>query len=175
MYIAPGGMAGYQGSVEQPASPGLEELYQGQLDNILLAYIRYTSPIRELRTGAYGYLEHFEGQGSAYTLSSALTLRQGVWKTRPYQAFKVKVRNRPGLMVYYDFDLGDRALFEIDRILYTDQVTAIRLHYDENTPKTFDISVGDDTEAEDPIARVTRGAQLLWSAIGLVFGAEDTF
>jgi len=146
---------------------------RGQLDNILLAYIRFTSPVRALRAGPYGYLEHFEGQGSAYTVSSTLTLRQGHWKTRPYQAFKVKIVNGRPLRVYYDFNLADRALFEIDGILHTDQVTAIRMHYDKDTPKTFDISVGDDQEAEDPLARVVRGAQLIWSAIGLVFGSED--
>jgi len=35
-------------------------------------------------------------------------------------------------------------LFDIDSILYTDQVSAIRLHYDADTPKTYDLSVGDD-------------------------------
>ena len=175
-YAAAGGTDGYQGSVQGPGTSGLEEVYQGQLDDMLLAYIRFTDPIRELRVGEYGYLEHFEqGSGSAYTVSSVMTLRQGHWKTRPYQAFKVQVRNGFPHRLYYDFDLGTRCLFEIDGLLYTDQVTAIKLHYDDKTPKTFDLSIGDDGEQEDPVARVARGVTTIWSAIGVLFGSADLF
>lgn len=175
-YAAAGGADGYQGAVQGPGTSGLEEVYQGQLDDMLLAYIRFTDPIRELRVGEYGYLEHFEqGSGSAYTVSSVMTLRQGHWKTRPYQAFKVQVRNGFPHRLYYDFDLGTRCLFEIDGLLYTDQVTAIKLHYDDKTPKTFDLSVGDDGEQEDPVARVARGVATIWSAISVLFGSADLF
>ncbi|AIW03010.1 minor tail protein [Mycobacterium phage Murucutumbu] len=168
--------AGPAGAYQQPGSSGLEEIYQGQADNILLAYIQITDPVRAIRSGPYGYLEHFEqGSGSAYTVSSAMTLAEGHHKTRAYQAFKVSIRNGGQYQLYYDFDLGWRANFEIDRIYHTDQVSAIRLHYDETTPKTFDLSIGSDSESESPLSQVARSAAAFWNAIGMLFGSGDMF
>lgn len=160
-----------------PQGSGLEEIYQGQFDNMLLAFQRYTDPLREIEAGNFGYLEYFtqEGGGTAYTISSALTIRQGHWKTRPYQAFKVSIWNRRPYSIYFDFDLGDRCLFEIDGLLYTDQVNAIRLHYDESTPKTFDITIGTDSEQEDPLGQAVRTLQTMWSAVGTLFGSNDLY
>ncbi|ARQ95461.1 minor tail protein [Mycobacterium phage Shandong1] len=169
-------MAGPAGSYQQPGSSGLEEVYQGQADNVLLAYIQVTDPIRAMRSGPYGYLEHFEqGSGSAYTVSSAMTLAEGHHKTRPYQAFKVSIRNGGPHTLYYDYDLGTRCHFEIDGIYHTDQFTALKLHYDESTPKTFDLSVGDDSETESPLAQVAKNAALFWNALGTLFGSGDLF
>ena len=160
-----------------PIGAGLDDLYQGQFDDTLLAFIEITDPVRAARAGAYGFLEHFEqGSGSAWTVASALTLREGHYKTRPYQGFKVQIRNGgDGHQLYYDFDLGDRCHFENDGVLHTDQITAIKLHYDESTPKTFDLSIGDDRESENPIAAATRSLGNLWSAVGLLFGSGDMF
>lgn len=160
-----------------PVGSGLEEVYQGQFDNMLLAFMRHTDPLREIAAGDMGYLEYFtqEGGGTAYTISSALTMRQGHWKTRPYQSFKVSIWNRRPYTVYYDFDLGTRALFEIDGLLYTDQFTAIRMHYDEDTPKTFDVTIGTGSNMEDPMAQAVRTLQTMWSAIGTIFGSNDLY
>lgn len=116
-----------------------------------------------------------QGSGSAWVVSTPLTLREGHFKTRPHHAFKVQVRNGRPHRLYYDFDLGSRALFEIDGILSVDQLSSIRLHYDETTPKTFDLSIGDDSEAESGLAQVARDAATLWSGIGMLFGSESLF
>jgi len=160
-----------------PQGSGLEEIYQGQFDNMLLAFMRYSDPLREISSGNMGYLEYFtqEGGGTAYTISSALTMRQGHWKTRPYQAFKVAIWNRRPYAIYYDFDLGDRCLFEIDGLLYTDQVNAVRMHYDRDTPKTFELTIGTDTEQEDPLGQAVRTLQTMWSAVGTLFGSNDLY
>jgi len=65
--------------------------------------------------------------------------------------------------------------FEIDGILYADQVSAIRLHYDADTPKTYDLSIGDDTEMEDPIATVASNVQMLWNGVALAVGGSELF
>lgn len=159
-----------------PIGSGLEEVYQNQADDILLAFMRYTDPNRELDAADYGFLEEFvQGSGSAWTISAPLTLREGHFKTRPYHAFKVQVRNGRPHRLYYDFDLGARALFEIDGILSVDQLTALRLHYDETTPKTFDLSIGDDTEAESGLSQVVRTAQQFWAGLAMLFGSESLF
>ncbi|QJD50424.1 minor tail protein [Mycobacterium phage Chris] len=169
-------MAGPAGSYQQPGSSGMEEIYQGQADNVLLAYIQATDPVRAFRSGPYGYLEHFEqGSGSAYTVASAMTLAEGHHKTRAYQAFKVSVRNGGQHTLFYDFDLGTRCHFEIDRIYHTDQVSALKLHYDETTPKTYDLSIGDDTESESGLAQLARDAASFWNALGTLFGSGDMF
>lgn len=168
--------AGPAGAYQQPGTPGLEEIYQGQLDNMLLAYIQATDPVRAARSGPYGFLESFEqGSGSAYTVSSAMTLRQGHFKTRAYSSFRVSVRNGGQYTLYFDFDLASRAHFQIDSVFHTDQVTAIRLHYDESTPKTFDLSIGDDSESDGPMASVMRNAAAFWNAISMMFGSGDLF
>ncbi|QFP94810.1 minor tail protein [Mycobacterium phage Marshawn] len=169
-------MAGPAGSYQTPGSSGVEEIYQGQADNVLLAYIQVTDPVRAMRSGPYGYLEHWEqGSGSAYTVASAMTLAEGHHKTRAYQGFKVQVRNGGQHTLYYDFDLGTRCHFEIDRIYHTDQVSALKLHYDETTPKTFSLSIGDDTESQSGIAQLARSASEMWSALGMLFGSGDMF
>lgn len=163
-------------AAENPGTPGLEEVYQGQFDDMLLAYIRFTDPVRAFNSGPYAYLEHFEqGSGSAYTVSSVLTLEQGHFKTRPYPAFKVAIRNSSANMLFRDFDLGDRTLFEIDGILYTDQVSAWKISYDETNPKRFDISIGDDRETESPLAQLTHSVSNLWNGVGMLFGSGDLF
>lgn len=170
--VGPGFLDVEVSGIQVPSTPGLEELYQGQGDDVLLAYIALTDPVRQFRSGPYGYLEHFEqGAGTGWTISSALSLRDGHHKTRPYQAFKVSVRSGGQHVLYYDFDLGDRALFEIDSVLHTDQVTAVKLHYDESTPKTFALSIGDDRESENPMASATRAVANLWNAVGVLFGS----
>lgn len=168
--------AGPAGAYEQPGSPGLEEIYQSNLDNVLLAYIQSTDPIKAERTGPYGYLEHFEqGSGSAYTVSSVLTLREGHEKTRAYSTFRVQVRNGGQHSLYYDYDLGTRAQFQIDNVFHTDQISALRLHYDETTPKTFDLSIGDDSESESPQAQALRTLQTFGAALAALFGSGDMF
>lgn len=174
--IAPGFLDVEFSGLQMPGTPGLEEIYQGQFDDMLLAFIQITDPVRAFRAGPYGYLEHFEqGNGTAWTISSALTLREGHHRTRPYQAFKVAIRNGGQHQLYYDFDLGTRCHFEIDNILHTDQITAIRLHYDRDTPKTYDLSIGDDRELENPIAAATRSLGNLWNAVSMLFGSGSLF
>lgn len=159
-----------------PVGSGMEEVYQGQADDIFFAFIRYTDPNRELRSDEYGLLEEFvQGSGSAYVISSPLTIREGLEKTKPYHAFQVEVRNARPHRVFLDFDMGDPALFEIDGILTQDHISAIRLREDETTPKTFSISIGDDRESESGLARVTRDAQRFWQGLATLMGSEAMF
>lgn len=140
------------------------------------AFIRYTDVNRELRSADYGFLEEFvQGSGSAYVIATPLTIREGLEKTKPYHAFKVSVRNARPHRIFLDVDMGDRALFEIDGILSQDHVSAIKLHEDETTPKTFDISIGDDRESESGLARATRTAQEFWNGLATLFGSGSMF
>lgn len=164
------------GAYQQPGTPGLEELYQGQLDDVLLAYMRFTDPRRVLQMGTHAFLEVFEqGSGSAYTMAGGVSLRQGHWKTRSYTSFKTNVVNGRPWLVNYDFTLGDRLGFELAGIVHTDQCSAVRMAYDETTPLQWGLSIGTDGEEEDPAAKALRTMQAVWGVVGMLLGSGDLF
>lgn len=165
------------GAYQQPGTPGLEELYQGQLDDALLAWQRFTDPIRAIRMGDFGFLEHFEqgGGGTAYTVSGILNLRSGHWKTRAYTSFKTSIRNGVPYLLDTDFTLGDRLGFQMANVIHVDQCTAVRRSYDESTPMTIELSIGDDSEEEDPVAKATRTLAAVWGLMGMFLGSTDVF
>lgn len=172
--VITGGFGAQTGSA--PIGSGLEELYQGQLDNSLLAYQRFTDIKRVFQMGTHGFLEQWEqGSGSAYTVSGIKSLRDGHWKTRPYTSFKTNVVNGYPWLVHYDFTLGDRLGFELVDIIHTDQCSAIRMAYDETTPLQYGLSIGQDGEEEDPAAKGLRTLQAAWSVVGMVMGGGDEF
>lgn len=165
-------VTGYQ----QPGTPGLEEVYQGQLDDVLLAWQRFTDPVRAIRMGDFGFLEHYEqGSGSAYTVSGTLDLRTGHWKTRAYVSFKTTIRNGAPYLVGTDFTLGDRLGFQMANVIHVDQCTAIRYSWDETTPITVSLSIGRDIEEEDPVARATRTLAAVWNLFGMFMGSSQLF
>lgn len=158
-----------------PIGSGLEELYQGQLDNKLLAWQRFTDPLRALFTGDLGYLETFERGNTAYTVSGILTLRQGNWKTRAFRSFKTSIRQSAPYILYYDILLDDRVGFEQDGIIYVDQAHAIKYEYDRNKPITFTVSIGDDAKDQDPFSQGIKAMQGLAAVIGAVIGGDTIF
>ena len=118
-----------------PLTEGIENVYQNQADDVWFSFIRYTDPNRELTGGDHGLLEEFvQGSGSAYVIATPLTIREGVEKTKPHQAFKVSVRNGRPHRIFIDADLGDPALFEIDGILHQNHISAVWIEEDETTP-----------------------------------------
>ena len=127
--------------------------------------------MRALNTGDFGYLERFEHPGgSAYTVSSILTLRQANWKTRAYRSFKTSIRQAAPYIIGHDIMLDDRVGFEQDGILYVDQVSAIKYEYDRSKPITWSVSVGDDTKEQDPFAQGVKALQAMYSLIGSLAG-----
>jgi len=169
LFYSPSGMAvaGFQA----PASPGLEEIYQGQLDNILFAWQRFTDPFRAIATGDYAYQEWFEQPGSAaYTISAVLNLRLGNFKKRAYRSFKTSIRNAAPYVVNYDILLNDRVGFEIDGILYVDQLSAIKYEYDRDQPITYSVSVGDSAKDIDPFAQGIKALQAIYTIASMAAG-----
>lgn len=158
-----------------PIGSGLEEVYQGQLDNKLLAWQRYTDPKRALITGDAGYLESFGRSGSAYTISAILSLRQENWKRRAFRSFKTSIRQSAPYILYYDILLDDRVGFEQDGIIYVDQAHAIKYEYDRSKPITFTVSVGDDSKDQDPFSQGIKALQGLGAVLAAVVGGDTIF
>ena len=159
------------GAYQQYGTEGLDNLYQGQLDDTLLAFQKYTDPKRVLDMGAHALLEHMEnGSGTAWTVSGTVTLRIGHWKTRPHTACKVSVVNGYPWLVYEDFELGDRVMFELADVLFTDQVAGIKWSYSDTQVLKCDLFIGTDEDEEDPFARGLRAIQAVWGVVGMILG-----
>lgn len=159
-----------------PIGAGLSSLYQGQLDNTLLAWERITDPVRAIWTGDLGYNEHLEtGSQTAYTLASILTLRQGDWNTRAYYGFQAQVISGFPWVLDVDVRLGERAGWEMDGIIYVDQITAIKRSWDRGSPVLCNLSVGDDKDKQDPIARGLRAINAVYGVLGGLLGQGTLF
>lgn len=176
LIYAPSGPMSVSG-FQIPATSGLDQLYQGQLDDILLAYQRFTDPIRAMQAGDYAFLENFEqgSTGSAYTISGELDIRTGIWKTRAYTNFRVSIRNGFPYIAGLDFELGDRCAFEMGNVLHVDQVTAIRYKWDKDTPVRVELSVGNDAQEEDPVGKAIKAMAGVWNVIGTFAGTDMLF
>lgn len=158
-------------SYQAPGTPGLDALYQGQLDNVLFAWQRFTDPIRALLTGDFAWNEHFEkGSGTAYVLAATLTLRAGNFKTREYASFKATTLNGHPWLVNIDFYLGDRLGFEEELVIYVDQCSAIKYAWDRNTALTVTLTIGDDRDKQDPFAIAFKTLANVWAGVGNLAG-----
>jgi hypothetical protein len=154
-----------------PIGSGIENVYQGQLDDTAFAFQRYTPMKRVLPMGAHALLEHIEnGSGTAWTVSGQMTLRMGAWKTRPHTACKVSVVNGYPHLLYDDYELGDRLLFELADMLFTDQLSGIKTGYSDTEVLKHELYIGTDEDEEDPFARELRALQGVWGVVGMILG-----
>jgi hypothetical protein len=164
------------GEQQVPGTPGLDNLYQGQLSDVFLAWQRYTDPIRAIYGGDVAWQEHFEkGSGTAYTLASIITLREGNWKTREFAAFKCE--NVPGWpwIADYDYFLGDRVGFEKQGIIYVDNVYGIKRDWNWKKPFGVLVKIGDDRQRDDPFHAAFKTMQGVYSLVGQLLGEGTVF
>lgn len=164
--------------VGQTSGPGagLESLYQGQLDNTLLAWQRFTDPIRALYAGDLAWQEHFEkGSGTAYTLASVLTLRDGNWKTRAFAAFKAQTRDGNPWIANVDYHVGDRVGFEQDGIIYVDNVHGIKRTWDWQKPLEVNVTIGEDKQKADPFNAAFKTMAAMYQFVGALAGEGTLF
>lgn len=161
---------------QAPGSEGLDNLYQGQLDDTLLAFINFIDPIRSAEVGPYAFQEHFEtGSGSAFTLSSVITLREGWWKTRPYTSFKFDVGSGSPFVIGEDIRLGSRVAAERRGVLYTDQIMAIRRQGNRRESGRPKLSFGDDSREQDPMAQGFAAIANVANFAAMLAGSGDLF
>ena len=164
------------GAYEQYGAEGLDNLYQGQLDDVFLAFMRYVNPIRSAQAGSYAFREYFEtGSGSAYTINSIQTLAEGDYKMRAYSSMKFDVGDGAPFVLGQDYGLGDRVSAEIRGVVYTDQVLAIKAEGSRESSGRPVISFGDDSREEDPVARGFRTIANVASVAALLAGSGDLF
>lgn len=157
-------------------SEGLDNLYQGQLDDTLLAFVSFLDPRRGRDVGPYGYNEWFEtGTGSAFTISSVFTIREGWWKTRPYTSFKFDVGDGSPFVIGEDIRLGSQVSAERRGVLYRDQIMAIKRTGSRDRSNRPVLSFGDDSREEDPVARGMASIATVANFAALLAGSGDLF
>lgn len=149
---------GYLGAII--GNPGLAlGIFDKQVEDVILAFQRVTHAIRQALMGSrFAYGEHWEPSANGFSTSTLAAIRMGMWATRAYTSFKVKVVNGAPYWVGRHFTLGDRVSAEIGRSrrLYVDQVHALRYAWSRSKDPDFEISIGDDSEEEAPTARLGR-------------------
>lgn len=161
---------------QAPVGSGLEEIYQGQLDDVLLAWQRFTDPRRAMLMGDFGFLEHLEqGSGSAYTVSGVMDLRTGHYKTRAYTSFRTQVRNGRPWLLDEDFTLGDRLAFQVGNVLHVDELAGWRRSYDATSPMKVELSIGDDLDEQDAFAQGMKTLSQVWGLVGMFMGSTSVF
>ena len=162
------GVFGQEGPA--PVGSGLEEVYQGQLDDILFAYEKFTNPSTALWFNDYALLEGFEqGNGYAYVVSAALTIRQGLSKRNPKVSFTMSARDGEPWCWGYDYNIGDRGLFEINSIYYTEQIRGVKWEYDDTKPIELALTIGKNRD-RDPFEAGMKALADGWNAIGSLIG-----
>lgn len=162
--------------VEATGVEGLDNLYQGQLDDVFIAFQRYVNPLRSARAGSYAFREYFkQGHGSAYTINAFQDLAAGDYEMKAYTSMKFDVGDGQPYVLGEDFWLGDRVSAEIRGVLYTDQIMAIRAEGDRSSSGRPVISFGDDQREEDPIARGFRTISNVANFASLLAGSGDLF
>lgn len=157
-------------------SEGLDNLYQGQLDDTLLAFMPFVDPRRSAAVGSYARNEHFESPGgSAFTLSSVQTARAGWYATRPYTSFKFDVGDGAPFVLGEDIRLGSRVSAERRGVIYTDQIMAIKRRGDRNSSGRPVLSFGDDSREEDPVAQGFAAISNVANFAAMLAGSGEMF
>jgi hypothetical protein len=158
-------------AVQFSPTVGLDSIYQGQLDNVLFAWERVTNPLLSIWGGDLNYQEHFDrGSSTAYTLSTIITLQTALWKTRAYQGFKGKLLNGFPWTIDIDTGLGERNGWEFNGVIYVDQIYGIKRTVDRKSSLRCDITIGEDKDKADPLARTIRSLGGLYMLFGAFLG-----
>ena len=168
--------AGPVGAVALPGAEGLDNLYQGQLDDVFLAFQRFVNPIRSAKAGPYAFREYFhQGHGSAYVLNAIQDLASGDYAMKAYRSMKFDVGDGQPYVLGEDFWLGHRVSAEIRGVVYTDQIMAIKAEGDRNSSGRPVLSFGDDSREDDPIARGFRSISNVANFVGMLAGSGELF
>ena len=159
-----------------PLMNGIENLYNGELSDVFFAWERLTNPLIEVWGGDLDFQEYFErGSSVAYTLSSIITLQTALWKTRAYQGFQGQVLNGYPWTIDVDTVLGDRNGWEFSGVIYVDQIYGIKRSVDRKGALVTTLTIGNNKDKGDPLARVIRVVQGFYSLFGAFLGEGTLF
>lgn len=143
-------------SMGGPADTLLKPIYE----DTILAFMSLKSPVRSRSLGWSHYRERFQDGGDqAWTLSAIIALRTGFWNTRQRTMHSMKVGDGAPYLIgdrgEGHFFLGDRVGGQIPGAptgrVVVDQVSSLKLSWDESSPHEWEITVGDPDAVDDPL------------------------
>jgi hypothetical protein len=129
-------------------------------EDTILAWQSYKSNERANNTGWDRLFSYFQdGAGKAYTISSLLVLRAGLWATKTVVSWKVTVADgRPYLVGDQGkghFFLDDRVglVLTADNKIHMDRCRRLDLAWGPDSPPEWTINIGDERIWQDPAQR----------------------
>ncbi|MGW5316716.1 Gp37-like protein [Nocardia thailandica] len=146
--------------------PGLDSLYQGQLDDVFLAWMEYQNAERTQKAGPFAFRDHVVTNSSkAFTLDGVMAGRAGLHQTRGYTSKKVSVGDGAPYLIGKDFVLGDQIGFQLGDQVFTDYVTEMIFTDDRSTGARWELTIGDGGDEEDTVTKAWSRLSKLASAV----------
>ncbi|SNY83980.1 hypothetical protein SAMN04244553_3584 [Nocardia amikacinitolerans] len=134
--------------------PGLDALYQGQLDDVFLAWMNYEDRERTRRAGPFAFREHVVTASSkAFTLDGVMSGLRGLHQTRGYTSKRVTIGDGAPYLIGKDFTLGDQIGFQVGDQLFTDYVTDMTFTDDRERGARWELTIGDGADEEDSVVK----------------------
>jgi hypothetical protein len=146
--------------------PGLDSLYQGQLDDVFLAWMVYEDTERSRKAGPFAFGEHrVTGSDKAFTLDGVMAGLQGLHDTRGYTSKKVSVDAYGSPYTYgRDFTKGDAIGFRMADQIFVDHVTEVAFSDERDVAARLELTIGDGSDEENPTVKA-------WGRLGQIGGA----
>ncbi|EME14813.1 Gp37-like protein [Rhodococcus triatomae] len=128
--------------------PGLGlGLFDKAVEDVVLAWQRFTSWTRKSSMGSHAYKEDF-APGDAWTISGLQAGRVGLFEGRGYVSFSASVVDYSPYVVGRDVNLGDRCGFEIGGRIWLSHIVKLRRRASREVPAEWLITVGDSRDDE---------------------------
>ena len=129
-------------------------------EDTILAWQTYKSNERANNTGWDRLFTYFqEGAGKAYTISSLMVLRAGMWATKTVISWQVSVSDGQPYLIgdkgIGHFWLDDRIglVLKADNQIHMDRCRRIDLAWGPDSPPEWNLNVGDERIWQDPAQR----------------------
>ncbi|OBA62183.1 phage tail protein [Nocardia sp. 852002-20019_SCH5090214] len=146
--------------------PGLDSLYQGQLDDVFLAWWVWEDQERTQRAGPFAFNELVVTNSSkAATLDGVMAGRKGLHDSRGYVSKKVSVGDGAPYLIGKDFTLGDQIGFQVGDQLFTDYITEMTFTDDRQKGARWELQIGDGADDEDSMIKAWARMQKMAQAI----------
>jgi hypothetical protein len=150
------------GNLVQLGSLGgtIDTLLAPLYEDTILAWQTYKSNERANNTGWDRFFTFFqEGAGKAYTISSLMVLRAGMWATKTVISWQVSVSDGQPYLIGDNgighFWLDDRIglVLKADNQIHMDRCRRIDLAWGPDSPPEWNLNVGDERIWQDPAQR----------------------
>jgi hypothetical protein len=135
-----------------------DDLFDGIIDDVILAFQQIENGQRRLDLGPYGFPEFFVQTGaSAYTLDEWFALEGAMWDTRGLYTYQWTWLNGFPYTLGVDIFVGQLASFANRGQLYTDWIDSV-VYTDDRTTRLgrLEVTVGDGQFVENPVAKIYR-------------------